>query len=136
MLDINTSSRTEQRKFGFLMAGAFVVLGLIRFALHGFSEPPYGFLILAALFAAPAALWPPVLKPVLIVWIKFALLLNWIITHLMLTIVYFLIIAPMGVMMRLFSEDPLKRKWLAAPESYWEAPEEQPGEFERYLNQF
>lgn len=136
MIDIDTSSKKEQRKFGLVMAAAIVVLGLLRYALHGFSQFPLWFFVVAAIFAGFGLLWPRGLKPVFIGWIKFALVLNWIVTHLLLTIVYFLIIVPMGIVMRLFSEDPLKRKWLPKNESYWEMPEEQPEDFERYRNQF
>ncbi|HNZ47614.1 MAG TPA: SxtJ family membrane protein [Candidatus Hydrogenedentes bacterium] len=136
MLDIDTSDRKEQRKFGFVMAAAIVILGGIRFALHGFTAIPWAFLAVAVLFAVPAALFPGALRPVFVVWIKFALVLNWIVTHVMLTLVYYLIIVPMGLIMRVAGKDPLNRKWLPATESYWEEPEEQPEEFERYHHQF
>ncbi len=136
MLDINTSSKTEQRKFGLVMAAAIVVLGLIRFALRGFAQFPVWFFVVAAVFAILGLLLPRALKPVLIVWLKFAILLNWVMTHLLLTIVYLVIIAPMGMIMRLFSEDPLKRARLPQEQSYWETPEEQPKEFARYRDQF
>ena len=140
MLDIDTSSRTEQRKFGLVMAAAISIIGLlraaIRYALHGTLANPVWFFIVAAPFLVLGLLFPKALKPVFDVWIKFALVLNWIVTHVALTIVYFLIIVPMGLAMRLFSEDPLKRRWLPKTDSYWEPPEEQPEEFERYRNQF
>ncbi len=136
MLDIDTSSRSEQRKFGLVMAAAIIILGLIRYAFHGFAQFPIYFFAVAAVFAFFGLVWPRALKPVFIGWIKFALVLNWIVTHLLLTVVYWGIIVPMGIAMRLFSEDPMKRKWLPPDASYWEEPEEQPEEFERWRNQF
>ncbi|OQB35004.1 MAG: hypothetical protein BWY09_02474 [Candidatus Hydrogenedentes bacterium ADurb.Bin179] len=140
MIDIDTSSKTEQRKFGLVMAAAFAILGLlrtaIRFALHGTFANPAWFFVVAAPFLVLGLLWPKGLKPLFVVWIKLALVLNWIVTHVLLTVVFFLIIVPMGILMRLFSDDPLKRKWLPQANSYWEEPEEQPEAFDRYLNQF
>lgn len=136
MLDIDTSNRTEQQKFGLVMAAVIVVLGLIRYTLHGFAHFPVWFFVVAGAFAFFGLVLPRALKPVLIVWLKFALVLNWIMTHVLLTIVYWLVIVPMGIIMRVFSEDPLKRKWLAKTDSYWEAPEEQPTELEHWRNQF
>lgn len=140
MLDIDTSSRTEQRKFGLVMAAAFTILGVlrttIRFLLHGTFANPVWFFIIAVPFLLLGLFWPKGLKPVFVVWIKFALVLNWIVTHVLLTIMYLLVILPMGLLMRFSSEDPLKRRWLPADESYWEVPEEQPEAFERYHNQF
>ena len=136
MLDIDTSSRTEQRKFGLVMAVAISVLGLLRYAIHGFAQFPLWFFVVAGVFAFFGLVWPRALKPVLIVWMKFALVLNWVMTRILLTVVYWVVIVPMGIIMGLFSEDPLKRKWLAKTDSYWEAPEEQPTELEQWRNQF
>lgn len=140
MLDIDISDRKEQQKFGFVLAFAFMLLGLlrlgIRFLRGGAIAVPWPFMIIALCFALPAAVYPPLLRPVFVLWIKFAIVLNWIMTHVLLTIVYYVIIVPMGVVMRLVAKDPLKRKWLSASESYWDEPEEQPEEFERYHHQF
>lgn len=140
MLDIDTSSRTEQRKFGLVMAAAICILGLlrmaIRFALHGTFANPLWFFVAATPFLVLGLLWPRSLQPVFVAWMKFALVLNWVITHLLLTVFYFLILLPMGLCMRLFAKDPLKRRWLPASESYWEPAEEQPEELERYRHLF
>lgn len=140
MLDIDVSSKTEQRKFGLVMAAALCVLGLLRSAIrwfiHGSAPFPLWFFIVAAPFAIAALIYPRLLKPVLAVWIKFALAINWVVTHFLLTILFFMVIVPMGITLRLIAEDPLKRKWLPTNETYWEPPEEQPEEFERYRQQF
>lgn len=136
MIDIDTSSPAEQRKFGMVMAVAIIALGLLRYIFRGFEQFPLWFFIVAAVFGGLGLLWPRALKPVFIAWMKFALVLNWIVTHFLLTVVFFCIIVPMGIAMRLFGEDPLKRKWLPQNDSYWEEPEEQPEEFDRYRNQF
>ncbi len=118
------------------MAGAIVALGLIQYAIHGFSHFPLYFFVVAGIFAFLGLVAPITLKPVLIIWLKLATVLNWVMTHVLLTIVYWLVIAPMGIVMRIFSEDPLKRKWLPKDQSYWESPEEQPAELEHWRNQF
>ena len=118
------------------MAVAISVLGLIRYAIHGFAHLPVWFFVVAGVFAFFGLVFPKALQPVLIVWMKFALALNWVMTRVLLTVTYWVVIVPMGIVMRLFSEDPLKRKWLAATESYWETPEEPPAELEHWRNQF
>ncbi len=135
MIDVDTGSRTEQRKFGWVMAAAFAVLGFLRYALHGFSHIPYVLWSLAIVFALLAAVYPPALRPVFVLWIRLAMALNWVMTRLLLGIVFYLILTPTGVMYRLFSGDPLKRQWLPDAPTYWEEPEEQPTDLERYKNQ-
>lgn len=133
--NIDTRDPKQQRNFGLTMAGAITLLGLIRWALHR-EGPATAFFAIAAVFLALGLVWPRVLEPVLRVWLKFALAVNWVMTRVLLTLSFFCIILPVSVAMRLFGNDPLKRRWDPNAESYWEEPEEQPAEPERYLNQF
>ncbi len=134
-MNIDTSSKKEQRNFGIVMAVAITVLGLIRWALHR-EAPPMNFFYVAGTFLVLGLVVPRVLQPVLIVWLKFALLLNWIMTRVLLTVAFCGMIVPVRVFIHLFGKDPLKRQLDADASTYWEEPEEQPEEFERYLNQF
>lgn len=136
--NIDTSDRTEQRKFGLVLAVAFVILGTIRWALHGFDTEalPWPLYTIAVFFFLPGLVYPPVLRPVFILWIKLAIVLNWIMTRVVLTLAFVFMITPTRVMITLFGDDPLKRKWHPEAETYWEAPEDQPKELERYHQQF
>lgn len=136
--NIDTSDRTEQRKFGLVLAAAFAIIGTLRWGFHGFGmdDLPRNFYILAVLFFVPGLLFPPVLKPVFILWIKFAIVLNWIMTRVFLSLAFYFMITPTRVMISLFGDDPLKRKWLPETETYWEAPEDQPKELDRYRQMF
>ena len=138
MMHIDTSKKQEQRKFGIVMAAAIAALGLLRWALHGFAAThvPVYFLAVAAVFLGLGLALPSVLKPIFIAWMKFALLLNWVITHLFLTIAFYGMITPVRLLIRIFSQDPLKRAWLHDAETYWEDAEEQPDDFEQLRNQF
>ena len=135
-MDIDTSSRKEQRNFGIVMAVAIAVLGLIRWAIHGGGPLPMPFFYVAAVFLALGLLAPRVLQPVLVVWLKFALAVNWVMTHLLLTVAFLGIITPMRVILRLLGKDPLNRAWDHEAPTYWEEPDDQPTEFQRYFNQF
>ncbi len=136
MKKLDTSSRVEQRKFGLLMAAAISVVGCIRWGLHGFEHIPTYFFAVAAVFLVLGLAVPKVLEPLFVVWMKFAEVLNWVMTRLLLSVAFFLLITPVRILVAIFSEDPLKRKWLPSSESYWEAAEEQPKELKDYRNQF
>jgi hypothetical protein len=141
MLDIDVTDRGEQRKFGLVMAAAFGVLTLIRWGIHRWlagewGPPSFILLGIGAVFAVLALAAPRTLEPIFWAWIRFALGVNWVMTRVLLTLVFFLMIVPTRVLVRLFSDDPLKRKWLPESDTYWEEPEEQPEEPERYLDQY
>lgn len=127
MIDIDVTSRSEQRKFGLVMAAAILILGVLRSAWHHGLWPmavPWGFLAVAAVFAGLGLIAPGVLRLVLVVWIRFAEGLNWLITRLLLIIVFVFLLTPMGLWFRLRRQDPLKRSFLPPGCSYWEPPEE------------
>lgn len=132
----DTSSKKEQRKFGLVMAVAIAALGIIRWAWHGFAHSPFYFLAVAAVFLLLGLVAPRALKPVFVAWIKFAIVLNWIMVRLFLTLAFYLMFTPVRLIINFFSEDPLKRQWLPPDQSYWEEPEKQPQELRDYRNQF
>ena len=136
MLHIDTSDRTEQRKFGIVVGIAFSILGLIRWWLHGFEELPYLLFGISSVLIVLGVVAPPLLKPVFILWIKLALVLNWIMTRVFLTLSWIFMFTPVRVIIHFFGEDPLKRKYLPEGESYWEAPETQPQDLEAFKKMF
>ena len=74
----------------------------------------------AALWVGWGLLLPKTLRPVYNVWMRFGSLMHKIMTPLILSILYFVLITPLGLMMRLFAKDPLNRKLDASVESYRE----------------
>lgn len=141
MIDIDTSDKKEQRSFGLVMAGAFIVLGLIRFGWHwrGAEEMPplpYGFFAVALVFGILGLAAPKALKPIFDVWIKIALVLNFIVTHVVLSIAFFLTVLPIGILMRLTGNDPLDRALDADAESYWQDADTPADDPEGYTKQY
>ena len=136
MIDIDTSSKSEQRKFGIVIGIIVLALGVFRWWRHDFQQIPYILFPTGGTLFILGIVAPRVLQPVFKLWMKFAIAVNWVMTRVVLTTAFYLIITPTRVLVKIFSEDPLKRKLLPEAETYWEEPEDQPAEFERYLNQF
>lgn len=61
------------------------------------------------------------IKPVYIVWMRFAFILGWINTRIILVILFYLIFTPVGLFMRLFRIDLLERKNKEG--TYWKKKE-------------
>ena len=68
MVKPDTSSRVEQRKFGLVMAAAFCLLGLLRWAIHHFDVFPTRLFVVAAVFGVLGLVAPRVLQPVFVAW--------------------------------------------------------------------
>ncbi len=136
MQHIDTSSRTEQRKFGLVMGAAVAVLGTVHWWWHGFAGFPTVWYSVAAALAVLGLVLPRVLQPFFVGWLKFAVVVNFIMTRLLLALAFYLLFTPTALILRVRGHDPLKRAWLPDADTYWEPAEEQPADFERYRNMY
>jgi hypothetical protein len=67
---------------------------------------------------------------------KFAFALGWFNTRLFLGIVFYLIITPVGLVMRILRKDPLRLKFDRSAASYWTIRESKPVDQKRYERLF
>ena len=118
MHEIPELDRKGLRDFG-------LVTGVIIAALFGIFFPwvfeakiPTWPWILGGGLAAWGLAAPDTLKPVYTNWMKFGLLLSRITTPIVLGIVFYLVIFPIGFAMRLFGRDSLARRIDTAATSY------------------
>ena len=111
-------SAAEGRKFGLTLGAAFLLLGGVMW----WREHTVAFLVsitLAAVLAAAGLVIPTRLEPVERAWMRLAHLLSRVTTPLFMGIVYFLVIAPTGIVRRSLGRSALRRPREAS--SYWVA---------------
>lgn len=113
----NNSEILRLRKFAITMSIAFTVLGCLLW-WRGHSVFQW-FLIVAGLFIICGLLIPRVLIPVEWVWMKFAHVMGSVMTIVLVTITFFLIITPIGMIVRLTGKDSLRLKKQSNLSSYW-----------------
>jgi len=107
----------ELRKFGIMMGIAFLALtGIIYFKHKNIFLPTT---VISGAFFAVGIVFPIVLKPLYIAWMKFAFILGWINTRLILIVLFFLVITPIGLLLKLLGKDLLDRKIDKKSPSYW-----------------
>jgi hypothetical protein len=120
-MKINASNR-EVRKFGVMFAIICGAVAAYSFYRHGSAWP--WFLTGGALFAVGGLVFRSLLRPIYIGWMKFAFVLGWVNTRLILGVFFYGILTPVGLGMRLFGWDPLTRKIDRKAKTYWvERPE-------------
>ena len=106
------------RDFGLIMAGMLILMfGIVFPWLFSFSTPYWPF-IAAFVFAVVALLKPMLLAPVNRVWLKLSNVLGWINTRLIMGLMFFVLIVPMGLVLRLLGKDPLSNELFKDAESY------------------
>jgi len=97
-----------------------IFLLLLGSALWYLNFPGNTFGILAGgLLSAMALLFPYVLRPLYSVWMSLAVALGFIMTRLLLSIIYYLVFAPVHLVFWLRGKDPLNRGLVPSSVSYW-----------------
>ena len=107
----------QLRKFGLLVGGIFGAIGLWPVVIRG-AGPRSWALGAAVLLLVPALLAPRVLAPVYRIWMTVGEALGWINTRILLGVVFYGLITPMGLIRRLRTEDPMRRRHDPAAQSY------------------
>jgi hypothetical protein len=126
-------SRREVRITWIGFTVIFAVIGsILLYRERGAFVYFYGASGFFALFAAVA---PMALLPLYRLWVKFAMVLAWFNTRLLLALVFYLVITPIGLGMRLLGHDPLERKIDKGATTYWKE-KEQIDDVTRYEKQY
>jgi hypothetical protein len=108
---------SSNRALGCVFAGALGLIGLLPL-LRGAPVRPWA-LTLAVAFLVVAWLRPALLGPLNRVWTRLGLLLHAVVSPLVMGVVFYGVVAPMGLCMRLLGKDPLRRRLDPAAASYW-----------------
>jgi Saxitoxin biosynthesis operon protein SxtJ len=112
-----TYTRRQLRDFGLLVGGIFGVIGLWPL-LWRQQSPRTWAMVLFAVLVLPALVAPPILAPAYRAWMKLAEVLAWINTRILLGAVFYGVVTPIGLVMRLLGRDPMHRQLDRQGESY------------------
>ena len=110
------SKKSDIRKFG-------ITIGIILMIIAGFlfwkeKESYQIFLTVGTILFVLGILVPAVLKPIYWIWMIFATILGWIMTRVILSLLFYIIITSIGLIPRFFGKQFLELKWDKSKESY------------------
>ncbi len=107
----------SDRSFGFVFAGFFAIVSALSIwrGHHGWH---WG-LPLAALFLVVALTKPSLLGPLNRLWLKLGLLIYKIVNPIVLGLLFYVTITPIGLLMRAFGKDFLRLRRDGSAPSYW-----------------
>lgn len=117
---------SSDRGFGLVFAGVFLVVGL--WPLVGGQALRWWALAVAAACLGLALVRPETLAPLNRLWTRFGLLLHTVMNPLILGLLFFLVMTPIGMLRRLVRPDPLSLRADPAKASYWIARDEPAGD--------
>jgi hypothetical protein len=107
---------SELRRFALTVGGAFLALSALMYWKEN-VQAAWAFAGIGALLATAGILVPARLGPVHRAWMGLALLLSRITTPIVLGVIYFLVVTPIGLIRRVLGHNPVERKPVDG--SYW-----------------
>jgi hypothetical protein len=116
----------QLRSFGLLVGAIFAVIGLWP-AIWRHQEPRLWAIVLAGLLIVPALVFPRGLRRVYQAWMALGAGLGWINTRIILSVLFYGLVTPMGLLMRLRGKDPMRRRWQPEAETYRVVRQPRPG---------
>lgn len=130
------SGRKELREFGLVMGVALPVLALLLMLL--FKKPInwYKISIVSALFIGLGLALPILLKPIHKIWMAIAVVMGFFMSRLILTLLFYGVITPIGLLTRLLGKDILGERITREKRSYWHQRPAAMKSKESYENQY
>ena len=108
---------SSDRTLGLVFAAIFLIVGLAPLA--GGAGVRIWALILAAVFVVLAIAWPASLGPLNRIWTKFGLLLHKFMSPLVMGVIFYLSVTPIGVFLRVIGKTTLGLRPDPKMETYW-----------------
>jgi Saxitoxin biosynthesis operon protein SxtJ len=108
---------SSDRSFGYVFSIAFTVIGL--WPLLDGRSPRYWALAIACIFLLLAGFAPRILRPLNMLWGRLGALLHRIVTPIVMSVVFFLVVTPLAYIMQALGKDPLRLRWDKNAKSYW-----------------
>jgi hypothetical protein len=117
-MDHRQPAPPEPRPFGITFAVVFAVAAVIAWMKQA-PDGAAGLAVAALMFLGLGLARASLLRPLARGWHRFGLILHRITTPVLLTIIYFVVMVPTGVLRRLIRRDPLALRLDPTAESYW-----------------
>ena len=120
------TSTSDVRSFGWMVGGVFLALWLVFIGpVHYFSDYVKGghhpiLMWIGVVLVVLGTILPVVLRPIYLLWMGIAVTLGWVMTRVILTIFYFVVLTPVGLIFKILGKDLLDRAVdRTGRETYW-----------------
>jgi hypothetical protein len=128
------SEKSDLRKFGLTVGIVLMIIaGLLFWKTKESSQIFFG---VGAIILLTTITIPVILKPVYSIWMVLGIIIGWIMTRLILSLLFYIIFTSIGLTSRLFGKQFLELRWDKSKESYWNFRTNEHQKKENYENQF
>ena len=110
-------SQSSNKSFGLLFFVVFLIIGL--WPLKNGENLNFYFIIASVIFLLLGIINSKILTPLNKLWMRLGILLGAIVSPIVMGVVYFGVITPIGLIMKLFGKDVLNLKIDTNKNTYW-----------------
>ena len=137
VIQINSDpTRRQLIQFGFVWMGFLALFGAVAYLK--FDNATLAVVLWSLAVIVPVVGWlaPPFMRLVFVGMSYLAWPIGFVVSHVVLAVVYYLVFTPVGLAMRIFGYDPMRRRFDAGAESYWIERDPAESDPRRYFRQF
>ena len=117
MLSKSEIKMSSNRNFGLVFFVVFLIFSFWPLTYNGSIR--IWFAIISLIFLILGLMNSKLLTPLNKLWFKFGIILGAIIAPIVMGVVFFFVVTPIGIIMRIMGKDLLKRKYDKKKETYW-----------------
>ena len=129
MQDESKIKMSSNKNFGLIFFIVFIILGL--WPLWSEGQINIWLIIISFVFLLLAITKSKLLTPLNLLWFKFGIILGSIFAPIIMALVFFLVITPIGIFMKVIGKDLLDLKNSKKKETYWKKRDLAPGSMKR-----
>ena len=111
-------SKKDLRKFGLTVGGVLVLIAVLLFYFE--KQSVIYFAVVGVFLVLAGLIYPRILKPLNKVWMGLAITLGFIMSRLILTILFYLVLTPIAFIARVFGKKFMVLKFDKSAMTYWE----------------
>ncbi|MCP5062396.1 MAG: hypothetical protein GY936_08035 [Ignavibacteriae bacterium] len=119
------------RKFGITIGGIFVFIGLWFLSQNIFEVTKYVLLVVGLVLLLGGLFTPKTLNSTYKVWMGFAFALGWVMSRVILSVLFVFVITPIGFLAKIFGKEFLDIKFNDNKNSYWIPKESKETNYEK-----
>ena len=123
------------RQFGAAWLVFFLALGAHQYLARGHPRAGVALGVVAVVFGVLGLAWPAAVRWLFVSWMMLAFPIGWLVSQVMLLLMFYLIVTPVALLFRLQGRDPLARKPAPDRASFWET-KKMPEDVRSYFRQY
>jgi hypothetical protein len=136
LIDLNLNpSKKDLRIFSVAMLAFLAFVGWVVWHKTGSAAAGAGVAAAGIAFALLGLSAPRAVRPVFVVLMVINYPIGWVVTHVVMALIFYVVVTPLGVIMRLCGRDPMERRFDPNAKTYWK-PRRTETDSSRYFRQF